>query len=323
MVNGDYPEVKLARRIFAKHKLSVPVKIKKLIGEYAELIFEPIPIEGVDGVSLNISVPGKETKVIVNTNIPKKRQLFTMAHELGHLIIPWHLGTIADNINTPYSEGYKDFAYAELEREANRFAAELLMPKDWILEQYQSKSDLASLHEYVCDITGVSDQAAAIRMGDVLPGNVVYASVTRGIVKYSGKTPATMAFALPVNERFDSKYYPYSEHHSEYDNISSTIHWWKLNSGGVLSATDSRTWREILDEIVKKLPNDKAVVLKKSINSVIAAANSYEKRKPGYTLDTLATAFIYKLKRDDFKILTNHSLFEVFVKKKAEELFSR
>ena len=51
-------------------------EIKKLIKEYATLVFDEIPVDGVDGVSLNISVPGKKSKVIVNTNIPKTRQLF-------------------------------------------------------------------------------------------------------------------------------------------------------------------------------------------------------------------------------------------------------
>src|ERR1035437_4521722 len=120
----EYPEVKLARRIIKKHSLSIPFNIENLIKQYATLIFEQIPIDGIDGVSINIKVPGKKPKVIVNGNIPRTRQLFTLAHELGHLIIPWHIGTIIDETIDECGSNSNQ-QYWEIERQANRFAAEL------------------------------------------------------------------------------------------------------------------------------------------------------------------------------------------------------
>src|SRR5688500_8404326 len=93
---NDCPEVKLARKIIEKHSLTIPFNVEKLVSEYAEVIYRKIPISGVDGISINLKTIGKQTKIVVNSSIPKTRQIFTLAHELGHIIIPWHLGTIID-----------------------------------------------------------------------------------------------------------------------------------------------------------------------------------------------------------------------------------
>ena len=55
----DSPEIHLARRVQEKYKLSPPIDVEALLRIYAELKYEPIPIAGVDGVSLGLKVPGK------------------------------------------------------------------------------------------------------------------------------------------------------------------------------------------------------------------------------------------------------------------------
>jgi len=156
------PEIKLALRIIEKHSLKIPIDFDKLVSEYANLIYKHIPIEGVDGVSLNLKVPGKKPTIIVDSNLPKTRQLFTLVHELGHVIIPWHLGTIVDEFHSEY---YNYIVYSELEQEANRFAAELLMPGEWVLSEFEKCNyNLASFHENLVRLACVSDQAASIRL---------------------------------------------------------------------------------------------------------------------------------------------------------------
>lgn len=88
MIWDEYPEVKLARRILEKHSLSLPFKIRTLLESYATVIFKSIPTEGVSGVAVNIKIPGKTPLVIINQDTTATRQQFTMAHELGHLVIP-------------------------------------------------------------------------------------------------------------------------------------------------------------------------------------------------------------------------------------------
>jgi Zn-dependent peptidase ImmA (M78 family) len=55
--------------------------------------------------------------IVVNTSYPRTKQRFSIAHEIGHLVMKHHRSTFkCHNENSP------------MERSANRFAAELLMP---------------------------------------------------------------------------------------------------------------------------------------------------------------------------------------------------
>lgn len=157
----NHPEIKIARKILALHKLTVPFDLDELVSKYSEVIYKTIPISRVDGICMNLKCPGKKTKVIVNTSTSVNRQRFTLAHELGHIIIPWHLGTIIDDLNINKTNS----KYWNLETEANRFASELLMPFEWIyrkLEEHGFKFDLIlSLIKNECK---VSEEAVKIRL---------------------------------------------------------------------------------------------------------------------------------------------------------------
>ena len=65
-------------------------------------------------------------------------QRFTIAHELGHIIIPWHSGVSLDNQTYRYDSDtafYKSGSSRLLdmqELEAHVFASELLMPYEWL-----------------------------------------------------------------------------------------------------------------------------------------------------------------------------------------------
>lgn len=161
---GITPEIKMARKLHKKHSLSIPVDLKKLVSEYAQLIYKTIPIEGIDGVCLNLKNPKKSTKIIVNNKSSHNRQRFTLAHELGHIIIPWHLGTIIDSIDNNEVANSHSTQYWNNEREANRFASELLMPFDWLYTQFLANNDLNDLIPLTSIKCKVSEEAARIRV---------------------------------------------------------------------------------------------------------------------------------------------------------------
>jgi Zn-dependent peptidase ImmA (M78 family) len=317
----DVPEIKLARRIISKHLLKVPFDIETLIQEYAILIYRAIPLEGVDGVSLNIKVPGKKPSIIVNTNQSHKRQLFTLAHELGHLIIPWHLGTIVDNI---YPKAYKNNHYLELEREANKFAAELLMPKDWMLNEIKNcDTELADLHKRVARRARVSDQAAAIRLIDFLPQNIVYVAEEYGLVQHSGKSGQTRAYLPEAGSRFNDGLFPYVDEYSNHQEVYVQYHWWKLSSTVNIEVEDDRPWREILNDIVEDIrPGQDNVGFKKSISSITAAAHGTAKRQSNYSVESVIAATLYSLRRPELKSFVDHPEFENFVIARSKEFFN-
>lgn len=160
------PEVKLARRLIQKHSVKVPFDLQALVQEYAEVVYKSIPIDGVDEICLHLKTARKTPKVIVNTSASETRQNFTLAHELGHIIIPWHYGSIIDEIE----EETRNFnsPYWQMEREANRFASELLMPFDWIFFLYRKNPDQRYLVSQICDRCAVSEIAAKIRLQNAI-----------------------------------------------------------------------------------------------------------------------------------------------------------
>jgi len=156
------PVIKMARKIIQKHSLSVPFNLDELVKQYAQIIYKQIPVDGVDGVCLNLKASRKTPTVIINSYSSRSRQKFTLAHELGHIIIPWHTGTFIDDINE--DSPIPNTLYWQLEKEANRFASELLVPFEWIYSLYKNNSNPEFLHSQICEQCGVSEAAASIRL---------------------------------------------------------------------------------------------------------------------------------------------------------------
>ncbi|HEX9357740.1 MAG TPA: XRE family transcriptional regulator [Streptosporangiaceae bacterium] len=82
---------------------------------------ESVPVDAVSGCP-----PGEDPVVLLNVGTPAERQRFTLAHELGHMVM--HV-----------------VPHPEQEKQANRFAAELLMPTQQIRDQLQGQIDVPLL----------------------------------------------------------------------------------------------------------------------------------------------------------------------------------
>lgn len=312
------PEEKAAKKIFLENNLSVPFDLEALVSKYARLSFESIPIDGIDGVSIYLKT--SKTHIIVNTRLSKKRQTFTLAHELGHVILPWHVGTIIDDI---YSQPYKDFAYFEIEQEANRFAAELLMPTFWVLECCENYGNLANLHTEIADVANVSMQAAAIRLIQLLPPDIVFAAEQNGMVLHSGRTIDTSAFPQKVDTIFDSKFYPHIDDYSTSVSGSVTYHWWKISTSIKIDVDQNISWREILDKIISDInPLEGAKKFKMSINGIFGSAHSVIKRNgKNYNVENLTSVCLHKMLRPELRDFTSHPDFSKFIKRRVMDFF--
>lgn len=76
--------------------------------------------------------------IVINSNLEKHTQNIVCAHELGHAVLH-------PKINTPFMRNSTLLSVNKIEREANRFAAELLIP-DESLNEYETIQNMASLH---------------------------------------------------------------------------------------------------------------------------------------------------------------------------------
>lgn len=135
--NGFTPE-EVARNIRRKFKLgNEPVRnIVNLIEANGVVVYMwDCPYDDFDGVSL-ISDKGNHI-IIVNRNMSNDRKRFTLAHELGHILMH-------QNVDFIISES------RDREKEANAFASEFLMPSQAMKSQLLNIkfSDLPVLKRY-------------------------------------------------------------------------------------------------------------------------------------------------------------------------------
>lgn len=97
--------------------------------------------------------------IMVNAKEPARRQRFTAAHEIGHFVL--HKDSIGDRLEDSYllrSPGMSN----RQEVEANRFAADLLMPMSKVVEQMNAGLDTT---KQLANAFGVSEIAMGIRLG--------------------------------------------------------------------------------------------------------------------------------------------------------------
>lgn len=95
---------------------------------------------------------GEEWTILLNARQPQPRKLFTLAHELGHYFLHRHL-------KTHFScDIFPTGPVPRLEREANQFAAELLMPLAQVIAWADASPARAARH------FGVSEEAMQYRL---------------------------------------------------------------------------------------------------------------------------------------------------------------
>jgi Zn-dependent peptidase ImmA (M78 family) len=126
-----------------------PVPVEKLVEHlgFKCYFFEP------DDRTMHISgaVDHKEKKVYINKEESLQRQLFTVAHELGHIVLH---GAGEDYVD------YRDYSNNPKETEANNFAGHLLMPESMF--RYLWKEQQGNINA-LSRFFGVSASAVGVR----------------------------------------------------------------------------------------------------------------------------------------------------------------
>jgi len=97
----------------------------------------------------------------VNETHPSVRQRFTIAHELGHLLLTRDRDLFVDFATAEAAAASDDEPQKSLETTANRFAACLLMPASWIKDDVDQHGIDATI---LAKRYGVSEQALWFRL---------------------------------------------------------------------------------------------------------------------------------------------------------------
>jgi Zn-dependent peptidase ImmA (M78 family) len=145
----------------------LPIDVFALAGAVGVTRIIRAPIEE-DGLVQRV---GDDAVIVVSSDVAPTRARFTVAHEIGHLIL-CNAGT---DVVAFRSRPTRD---VDVERFCDAFAAALLMPRPWIDQNIGRHSGLPTLLR-LADEAGVSLQALFIRVRQRLDRRVTLARFRR------------------------------------------------------------------------------------------------------------------------------------------------
>ena len=161
--------VETAERLLAQFNVTtypVPVEtIAQRLG--AKVVYQPFnPRDNLSGVLFKDD--GNVT-IAVNSKDAHTRKRFTIAHECGHIALKHRGDIFVDQTIRLNRDGNSGLAIDTMEIEANGFAAELLMPRAWVLAEFNKRihggtTRAAALIKELAHIFDVSEKAMEYRL---------------------------------------------------------------------------------------------------------------------------------------------------------------
>ena len=165
----------MRKSVEAARKLLTELKIKALpipVEEIAEKLGAKLSFEPLEGELSGMLFRNDERTVIgVNSSHAHTRQRFTIAHEIGHLRL--HKGELyVDEARINLRDGDSSLAIKPEEVEANAFAAELLMPENFVRDEIsvlakRLRGSPEDLIEKLAKIFDVSSKAMEYRLNNL------------------------------------------------------------------------------------------------------------------------------------------------------------
>lgn len=150
-----------SKSVISKYHNELPVKLGGMAKEFGLVV-------KVATLSANISGEIKEVNGVVivkiNRHEVKARQRFTLAHEIAHFLLHRHL--LKDGIQDDVL--YRSKQSNAVEAEANRLAADILMPAvktQELINKLRPELEWEKVYEEVADCLLVSSTALKIKLG--------------------------------------------------------------------------------------------------------------------------------------------------------------
>lgn len=170
--SGTRDPRKRARELLAEFGIKrAPVPVDK-IAQKKGITVRFVPLE--DELSGMIFVKDGVPVIVVNSLHHPNRQRFTLAHECGHFEL--HMGDIGSEVHVDKKlfvlarDASSSRGFDRKEIEANRFAAELLVPRDFLTAELRGRvvdvDEDAALITELARTFEVSPQTLSIRIGE-------------------------------------------------------------------------------------------------------------------------------------------------------------
>lgn len=154
-----------------------PIDLEELLQRCGGFLGE---IELSDSAGVLVPVEGGFGILLQSTDSARRKR-FTIAHELGHFCIPTHL---RGAISCVSPETGRNGSGSAIEREANEFAVELLMPQTAISQTLKFGSVNLARSNEISEAFDVSLVSAALRVSELTrePTAVIYSE--DGIIRW-------------------------------------------------------------------------------------------------------------------------------------------
>lgn len=323
------PAANLAAHVLEKNRLTVPVPIEELTSTVAHIEECDWPYQ-CDAMVVGLLSAHKPT-IFLKYSIPGRRRRFTLAHELGHIEMAWHIGEVichptaseSFNIDPPSaapdeSDIFAQHRLREQEAEATRFAAYLLMPERHMREVVEAGNMDDILSQVV--VLDVSVQAFLLRLRSMLQPGFIFAYSDQGSWQfYHSSGTSTPSEARRPDGSMDIGILRKSAIASGAVSISGRIiYWFRLAryesfrpSGETRSSTE--IVKSIIARYVDESDYDKVFW---SLNGIAGGSMSTERSvSPEQTLGILR----HKFSSSVHKEIVADAEFDIYLHRKTEE----
>ena len=306
---------RLAGLVVERFALVPPVDVERLVRERALLVRADWPMESVDAVMTRL---GRDRPVIYYRSTDNlARERFTLGHELGHILLPWHL----PEQNCAVGTGVLDLPKYSPEDEADVFASCLLLPDSWLLDlvhNHEMTDVLRTLNE-----AEVTTYAALLALRRVLLSGWVFAF-------YGGDqvvaTPGTHVGGVDVYQgSISMTEIEDSSHDAGVAHLNGhPVRWFRLSRAHELPArnpNDSRTLHNVLQDAVALVESDEAerVRLTQVCNGTVGGALRDAAGRPA--IDAYES-LVHRFERSEVSRLLEEPDFRVWLAGKVQDIES-
>lgn len=180
----------------ATDRLTLPIDVDLVrqmlpgtpLGKDVTAIKPPIdaPWEGCEGALVRNPDDEREWGIFLNPKARPERKRFTVAHELGHFVLHRHLRPSFNCDKENIHSGIDTLK--EIEREADDFASNLLMPGDMLRDRIEGKRIDFRLAGALAKEFGVSLEAMCIRIVKFTEQRAVLVYWDHGFLKYQWRS---------------------------------------------------------------------------------------------------------------------------------------
>lgn len=303
------PISNFANLIISRFNLDLPIDVDAAIEPHAELEECEWPHD-CDGVAI---LAGARPKIFVKRSRPARRKRFTKAHELGHIIISWHLANVKCSVDPAAGEHYvPDRALQE--SEANSFASHLLVPDSLISAMGLRYVDIPGALKIV-EIADVSAAAGVMALKRVLlPG---YAFQVAGVDHLITSSGTNLGGAKNIGSLERIALRSGAEMHQ-----GREVRWVQLADAQEVAEFDEDAESVLRDVLARARPHQDFARLKASIYGVVGGVLSGVRNRAGTVeAEQLLGILEYKFHmHDHYTDLMQHSRFRKFLMCRAVEL---